>query len=84
MLRPLATGEKLAAERFDQLLDQISEVNHQVAAKALTAVFLKFPYFRHYIRSLSFGFNTFVEFRSQFLDNALSSHFDPIQHLPCG
>ena len=33
VLRPLAAGEKLAPEAFDKLLDQISEVKHQLAAK---------------------------------------------------
>jgi hypothetical protein len=33
VLRPLATGEKLAPEAFDKLLDQISEVKHELAAK---------------------------------------------------
>jgi len=33
VLRPLAAGEKLAPEAFDQLLDQISEVKHKLAAK---------------------------------------------------
>jgi hypothetical protein len=33
VLRPLAAGEKLAPERFDQMLDQISEVKHELAAK---------------------------------------------------
>jgi hypothetical protein len=33
VLRPLAAGEKVAPERFDQLLDQISEAKHQLAAK---------------------------------------------------
>ena len=33
VLRPLAAGEKLAPEAFDKMLDQISEVKHQVAAQ---------------------------------------------------
>jgi hypothetical protein len=33
VLRPLAAGEKLAPEAFDKMLDQISEVKHQLAAK---------------------------------------------------
>jgi uncharacterized protein (DUF1778 family) len=33
VLRPLAAGEKLAPEAFDKLLDQISEVKHELAAK---------------------------------------------------
>jgi len=33
VLRPLAAGDKLAPEAFDKLLDQISEVKHQLAAK---------------------------------------------------
>src|SRR6202451_3700518 len=32
VLRPLAAGEKLAPEAFDKMLDQISEVKHQLAA----------------------------------------------------
>ena len=33
MLRPLAAGEKLTSEAFDKMLDQISEVKHELAAK---------------------------------------------------
>jgi hypothetical protein len=33
VLRPVAAGERLAPEAFDKLLDQISEVKHQLAAK---------------------------------------------------
>ena len=33
VLRPLAAGEKMAPEAFDKMLDQISEVKHQLAAK---------------------------------------------------
>ena len=33
VLRPVAAGEKLAPEAFDKLLDQISEVKHELAAK---------------------------------------------------
>src|SRR5271154_4104063 len=33
VLRPLAAGEKLAPEAFDKMLDQISEVKHELAAK---------------------------------------------------
>jgi hypothetical protein len=33
VLRPLAAGEKLAPETFDKMLDQISEVKHELAAK---------------------------------------------------
>jgi hypothetical protein len=33
VLGPLAAGEKLAPEAFDKMLDQISEVKHQLAAK---------------------------------------------------
>jgi hypothetical protein len=33
VLRPLAAGEKLAPEAFDKMLDQISEVKYQLAAK---------------------------------------------------
>jgi hypothetical protein len=33
VLRPLAAGEKLAPEAFDKMLDQISEVKHDLAAK---------------------------------------------------
>ena len=33
VLRPLATGERLAPEAFDKMLDQISEVKHELAAK---------------------------------------------------
>ena len=33
VLRPLAAGERLAPEAFDKMLDQISEVKHELAAK---------------------------------------------------
>ena len=33
VLRPLAAGEKLAPEAFDKMLDQISQVKHELAAK---------------------------------------------------
>ena len=33
VLRPVAAGERLAPEAFDKLLDQISEVKHELAAK---------------------------------------------------
>ena len=33
VLRPLAAGEKMAPEAFDKMLDQISEVKHELAAK---------------------------------------------------
>jgi len=33
VLGPLAAGEKLAPEAFDKMLDQISEVKHELAAK---------------------------------------------------
>ena len=33
VLRPLAAGEKLAPKAFDKMLDQISEVKHELAAK---------------------------------------------------
>jgi hypothetical protein len=33
VLGPVAAGEKVTPERFNQLLDQISEAKHQVAAK---------------------------------------------------
>ena len=33
VLGPLAAGEKLTPEKFNQLLDQISEIKHQLAAK---------------------------------------------------
>jgi hypothetical protein len=33
VLGPLAAGEKMTPERFDQLLDQISETKHRLAAK---------------------------------------------------
>ena len=33
VLGPVAAGEKVTPERFNQLLDQISEVKHQLAAK---------------------------------------------------
>jgi hypothetical protein len=33
VLGPVAAGENVTAERFNQLLDQISEVKHQFAAK---------------------------------------------------
>ncbi len=34
VLRPLAAGEKLAPEAFDKMLDQISEVKHELSASA--------------------------------------------------
>jgi hypothetical protein len=33
VLGPVAAGEKVTAEKFNQLLDQISEMKHQLAAK---------------------------------------------------
>jgi len=33
VLQPMAAGEKVTPERFNQLLDQISEAKHQLAAK---------------------------------------------------
>jgi mobilization protein NikA len=33
VLRPLAAGEKISPEAFDKMLDQISEVKHELAAK---------------------------------------------------
>ena len=33
VLQPIAAGETVTAERFGQLLDQISEAKHQVAAQ---------------------------------------------------
>jgi hypothetical protein len=33
VLGPLAAGERVTPERFNQLLDQISEAKHQLAAK---------------------------------------------------
>jgi hypothetical protein len=33
VLQPMAAGETITAERFGQLLDQISEAKHQVAAQ---------------------------------------------------
>jgi hypothetical protein len=33
VLQPMAAGEKVTAEKFNQLLDQISEAKHQLAAK---------------------------------------------------
>src|ERR1700723_1908525 len=33
VLRPLAAGQKLTPEAFDNLLDEISEAKHQLAAK---------------------------------------------------
>jgi hypothetical protein len=33
VLRPVAAGERLAPEAFDKMLDQISEVKHELAAK---------------------------------------------------
>jgi hypothetical protein len=33
VLRPLAAGQKLTPEAFDQLLDEISEAKHQLAGK---------------------------------------------------
>ena len=33
VLGPVAAGEKMAPEAFDKMLDQISEVKHQLAAK---------------------------------------------------
>lgn len=34
VLGPLAAGERVTPERFNQLLDQISEAKHQLAAKS--------------------------------------------------
>ena len=34
VLRPVAAGEKLAPEAFDKMLDQISEVKHELAPSA--------------------------------------------------
>jgi hypothetical protein len=34
VLRPLAAGEKLAPEAFDKMLDQISEVKHELGGLA--------------------------------------------------
>jgi len=36
VLRPLASGQLLAAEAFDKLLDEISEAKHQLARKLAT------------------------------------------------
>ena len=36
VLRPLVTGQKLPPEAFDKLLDEISHVKHQLAAKMAT------------------------------------------------
>ena len=33
VLRPLAAGQRLGPEAFDKLLDEISEVKHQIAGK---------------------------------------------------
>ena len=33
VLGPVAAGEKVTAEKFNQLLDQISEAKHQLAAQ---------------------------------------------------
>jgi len=33
VLQPMAAGEKVTPEKFNQLLDQISDAKHQVAAK---------------------------------------------------
>ena len=33
VLQPMAAGEQVTPERFNQLLDQISEVKHQLAAQ---------------------------------------------------
>jgi hypothetical protein len=37
VLRPLAAGQRLAPEAFDKLLDEISDVKHQLASKLATA-----------------------------------------------
>ena len=37
VLRPLASGQLLAAESFDKLLDEISEAKHQLAEKLATS-----------------------------------------------
>jgi hypothetical protein len=37
VLRPLAAGQRLPPEAFDKLLDEISDVKHQLAAKLATA-----------------------------------------------
>ena len=37
VLRPLAAGEKLAPEAFDKMLDQISEMKHQLARQVAAA-----------------------------------------------
>ena len=37
ILRPLVTGQKLAPEAFDKLLDEISEAKYQLAGQVATA-----------------------------------------------
>lgn len=37
VLRPLAAGQRLAPEAFDQLLDEISEAKHQLAGRIATS-----------------------------------------------
>ncbi|MFZ0800099.1 MAG: hypothetical protein WAM98_20130 [Terriglobales bacterium] len=37
VLRPLAAGQRLTPEAFDKLLDQISDVKHQLASTLATA-----------------------------------------------
>jgi hypothetical protein len=37
VLRPLATGERIAPETFDKLLDEISAAKHQLAGKLATS-----------------------------------------------
>src|SRR5438309_8588932 len=36
VLRPLASGQRLAPETFDKLLDEISEAKHQLASKLVS------------------------------------------------
>jgi hypothetical protein len=43
VLRPLATGETITPAKFDQLLDQIGETKHQLAAKLQQRVHEKSP-----------------------------------------
>ena len=37
VLRPLASGQRLAPEAFDKLLDEISDAKHQLAEKLATS-----------------------------------------------
>src|SRR6202167_3546478 len=43
VLGPVAAGEKVTAEKFNQLLDQVSEAKHQLAAQLQPQVSEKSP-----------------------------------------